>query len=535
MKPTNLDIPLKIAEKIKRPSDIFADNQDFIGAIQALHQATEFCEDQNIGRPLVISLVGGTGTGKSLIFSQLCGDKDASPSSDSVRGFTRKLHLAAAESDRPFLRLPEDSVILPGIVEGVVLIDTPDLDTIHRENAALTQQIIENSDILVFVTSPDKRSNFDIHETILGWASRKRWLFVMNKTDTAPDTDIDSLKRDFSKKIEELGFDFQEKHCFLFSAREADSFAFTRFKDAIFSRRSLAQNRLIREAAGLRQLLFATRDNPCFSRIRHLQQKVAEQRQVLEERLAGVPGQILANETIEQLTDQIRTCEVYRQLLMRRTGFMFPYIWVLSRINPSGSIIEVSSRISDAVCENKNFKDCRQDEERFFADLALNPEDSQDIDLGHETALAQKVKTNIIDAAHEISGKGFLGFYIFIANLLPAMVLLQALYRAFSHWLTGVWLPSDFFIHGAIIVAGSTLPGYLLVSKGIKRISSSQSIADLKIVLHSERLSRVQRQLENFLKEVDSLIGQCQLQLKSCENQIDRENGATVAVEKSKR
>lgn len=530
MNPTNLELPVKLAEKLKLLCDDSSDNHEFIALSEALGGAIEFCNDQNIGKPLVISLIGGTGTGKSLIFSKLCGQESASPSSDSVRGFTRKLYVAAGENDRPFLRLEPDSVILPGIIENIVLIDTPDLDTIHRENAALTQRIIQDSDILVYVTSPDKRSNFDIHQTILQWASRKRWFFAMNKIDTCDDTDIDRLKKDFSKKIASLGFTYQEKHCFLFSARDQDSFAFRKFKDGIFSKRNQTQNRLIREAAGLRQILHATRENSAYKNLKQLYLQVNSQTEILKERLMQIPAQVLASETIEHLSDQIRTSQVYRQLLLRRTGFIFPYIWANSRLSPSGSAIEISGRISEAITAAKTFQDCRNDEARILQDLGLekNAIALQQPDI--ELQLTQRIKTNLSDSANEVSNSGQIGLYLFLANLLPLIILLQALYRAFSHWLAGIWLPSDFFVHAAIIITGATLPGYLLVSKGIQRISSARTIGELNIVLTPERIMLSQQKLETLIKETEGLKSHCEKKLRLCESQIDHENGAILSA-----
>ena len=56
-------------------------------------------------------------------------------------------------------------------------------------------------------------------------------------------------------------------------------------------------------------------------------------------------------------------------------------------------------------------------------------------------------------------------------------ILFQALYRAVANWLTGTWLPSDFFIHAIFLVAAATLPGYLLIAKAVNRTTAAFKIA----------------------------------------------------------
>jgi GTPase SAR1 family protein len=529
MKNKNLDSILKLCEIVREKSAPFAENLNFLDFQQSLTQAIEYTKDQGIGRPLVISLIGGTGTGKSLIFSKICQKEDASPSSDAIRGFTQKLHVAACESDRPFLSFKDETVFVPGIMEGVVLIDTPDLDSIHRQNALLTQRIIQDSDFLVYVTTPDKRSNFDIQQTILNWASRKRWFFVMNKTDTFGENDLSSLKKDFLEKITTLGFKTNDKHVFLFSARDENSFEFSRFKDAIFSKRSLQQNCLIRETASIRQILHVMHENDSFKNIRNLYLKLQNQIDLLKDRLANIPGEVLKSRSVDELADQVRNQQVYQHLIQGRTFFLFPWFWAFSKLNPVVSINEISSRIAFGIKETGNFNDCRKDEERILIDLDLPAKHSRQENVAYEIELSQQIRKNLADSAGEISNNRLIAFYLFLGNLLPMIIALQALFRIFSQWLAGMWLPSDFFLHAAMIIAGSTLPGYLLVSKGIKRIASTRSLADLSIAINTENLESIKISLEDFLKDSQKLMLECEKRLKICESSLEAENGAIVS------
>lgn len=528
MKNSNLETTIKLCESLRKKTDTFIESPAFIDLYEGLTQAIEFAKNQSIGKPLVISLIGGTGTGKSFIFSKICQQEDASPSSDSIRGFTQKFYVAAAENDRPFLNFSDDKFFLPGIIEGAVLIDTPDLDSIHRQNAALTQRMINDSDLLIYVTTPDKRSNFDIHETILKWASRKRWFFVMNKIDTCADTNLETLKKDFSAKIASLGFKPSERQIFLFSAREDNSFEFSRFKDAVFSTRSLQQNRLIREAASIRQILHALKENPALTRIRELFLKLENQIEILKERLENVPEEVLNSKSVDELADQVRIVEIYQHLIQSRTFFLFPWLWASSKLSPVVSINEISSRIAFDIKETSKFNDCRRDEERMLSDLQLPAKFVAEDNIPYEIELSKQIRRHLTDSAGDISNSRLIAFYLFLGNLLPMLISFQALYRIFSQWLAGIWLPSDFFLHAAIIIAGSTIPGYLLVSKGIKRIAGKRNLSDLNVAMSTQNLEAVKKSLEDYLKEAQKLSFHCETRLRQCESALDPENGATL-------
>jgi hypothetical protein len=89
--------------------------------------------------------------------------------------------------------------------EGIELIDSPDIDGALREHRTLTQQLIDQCDVVVYVTSPDKRANFDVHEEVRLWASRKRWVFVLNKVDQE-EPRLRAIRADFEARLRDLGF-----------------------------------------------------------------------------------------------------------------------------------------------------------------------------------------------------------------------------------------------------------------------------------------------------------------------------------------
>ncbi len=528
MNTNNLETTVRLALNLVKSCSSFGNNPDFLEITSLLRAGISECNQQNASQPLIISLIGGTGTGKSFIFSRLLGKESASPSSDSVRGFTRQLYVSAQANDRPFIDFGNDMIYCDGVVEGAVIIDTPDLDTIQKENAELTRKVIEKSDILVYVSTPDKRSNFDINQTIIEWASRKRWIFAMNKSDTAPDSSVEKLRDDFLKKISGFGFQSGKDDCFVFSARDQQNFEFIRFRDVIFSKRNLNQNRLIKEAACLRNFIHAFEQSEAQRNLKNLVKTAELQLQNLNKRMEQAPAEIMVHEHLDRLADEARIREVYQQLQQRRTLFMFPYIWVAGHAGSGFSSADVSIKITSALRNSQNLVACKNDEKRLLQDLRIEGETQEKTITEEEVFYARLVKENLQTSAQAVCEAKILTFYIFLANLLPVFILAQTLYRAFSGWLFATWLPSDFFVHAFFLISGSTLPGYLLLSRGISRISSAFSLNSLELGIKAEKLHEQTSLMFKYIQEADFFVEHCKKNLKVMENQIDNRSGLSI-------
>ncbi len=161
--------------------------------------------------PPIVCLVGGTGTGKSTLFNSLADCKI------SEVGFRRpstlqavilaSRALAGQLRGAPFLRsdgAPQATVFsheTPGLVD-LILVDTPDFDSVEPSNRAIADDFFIISDILVFITSQEKYADLAGHEM---QARARKWgkkaIFVMNKvvSDTAYD--------DFKSLVKALGYE----------------------------------------------------------------------------------------------------------------------------------------------------------------------------------------------------------------------------------------------------------------------------------------------------------------------------------------
>lgn len=198
-------------------------------------------------RPTHIALLGGTGVGKSHLFNALVGKPEASPTSDTLRVFTKVPHIAVHPSERGAAQVPSDPppVFLDVGVSGVVLCDTPDVDGMLREHWDTTRHLLEQADLVVYVTEPDRRASFRITEELRTWAHQKRWFFVLNKADQY-EAELEGVKSDFDKRLRELNFSPSDATRFVLSARQLDRFDGPRLRNTLFHPRPEEQRALLR-------------------------------------------------------------------------------------------------------------------------------------------------------------------------------------------------------------------------------------------------------------------------------------------------
>lgn len=160
---------------------------------------------------LVIGIVGPNNSGKSALFNALVG-RDASPSLPTG-GATRRLVGAArsellarlsASSDWTRFSLEPHDPTLPErrtaplsnasdptrllVVEservppGVLLIDTPDFDSIARENRAASEALLAVADLVVVVVTKHSYQNAEVVEYLRRWLAQGRpWILVYNE------------------------------------------------------------------------------------------------------------------------------------------------------------------------------------------------------------------------------------------------------------------------------------------------------------------------------------------------------------------
>lgn len=150
------------------------------------------------GFPVMVCIMGGTGTGKSTIFNSLAG------APISTVGIRRPCTMGAVvfvhedawsqvnegPSARPVLREEAggeiaDVTILPHSRResaGLILVDTPDFDSVEPANRLIADHFFVFSDVLILVTSQEKYGDLAGHQVLeeaVTWG--KDTVLVMNK------------------------------------------------------------------------------------------------------------------------------------------------------------------------------------------------------------------------------------------------------------------------------------------------------------------------------------------------------------------
>jgi energy-coupling factor transporter ATP-binding protein EcfA2 len=162
---------------------------------------------RDAGAPLVVVLLGSTGSGKSSLFNALAG-RDISPSG-VLRPTTRRPVVLAHADDA-------GSDLLPGLAErgafelvtdsaigrGLALVDAPDFDSVELANRALAVELLEAADLVVFLTTATRYAD-QVPWTILERARQRGvpLLAVLNRLP--PDApDADAVADDYAAMLE---------------------------------------------------------------------------------------------------------------------------------------------------------------------------------------------------------------------------------------------------------------------------------------------------------------------------------------------
>jgi len=162
---------------------------------------------QDADAPLVVVLLGSTGSGKSSLFNALAG-RDISPSG-ILRPTTRRPVALAHPDDAGAALLPGLSeraalelVVDPVIGRGLVLVDAPDFDSVELANRALAIELLEAADLVVFVTTATRYAD-QVPWTMLERARQRGvpLLAILNRLPAEAD-DADAVVADYASMLQ---------------------------------------------------------------------------------------------------------------------------------------------------------------------------------------------------------------------------------------------------------------------------------------------------------------------------------------------
>ncbi len=125
----------------------------------------------DLSSPLIVVLLGSTGAGKSSLFNAIAGRRVSE--SGLLRPTTRQAVALVNPADDASLRLPEVSVVSdPLTPPGLVLVDSPDFDSVELANRKLALDLLEAADLIIFVTTVTRYADF-VPWTVLARANER--------------------------------------------------------------------------------------------------------------------------------------------------------------------------------------------------------------------------------------------------------------------------------------------------------------------------------------------------------------------------
>ncbi|WP_232835704.1 P-loop NTPase family protein [Actinocorallia populi] len=174
------------------------------------------------GEHTVVALAGGTGSGKSSLFNAVCG-LELSPSG-MRRPMTSSAHVCVwghdgagplldwLEIDKQYRYARAGAPARKGAegensLEGLVLIDLPDHDSIQAVHRAEVDRFVGVADLLVWVVDPQKYADAALHrDYIVPFAQHASvTLIVLNQVDRLQPAEVDDCVSDLRRLLESEG------------------------------------------------------------------------------------------------------------------------------------------------------------------------------------------------------------------------------------------------------------------------------------------------------------------------------------------
>ncbi len=187
---------------------------------------------------LWLVFLGGTGTGKSTLFNALCGLELSQsslerPKTGGPLAFIHKntsidehlpfftatpYHIPLNLFSQPQSGSPDKLILIEHEIEAfehLILVDTPDLDSLNIQNRRMTEALYLLADVVLFVTSQEKYADQVPFEFLIRTSQdRKASFFLFNKAESSPynASQNPELKEIFTT-LNKHGLKFSNDHC----------------------------------------------------------------------------------------------------------------------------------------------------------------------------------------------------------------------------------------------------------------------------------------------------------------------------------
>jgi GTP-binding protein EngB required for normal cell division len=159
----------------------------------------------------VVALAGPTGAGKSSLFNALAGED---VSAVGRRRPTTATAAAAVWGDPnpallDWLGVPRRHRAEDAALDGLVLVDLPDLDSVERSHRAEADRVIELVDLLVWVVDPQKYADASLHDGYLRPLARhaEAMVVVLNQSDLVDGAAARRIRDDLMQLLRGEGLD----------------------------------------------------------------------------------------------------------------------------------------------------------------------------------------------------------------------------------------------------------------------------------------------------------------------------------------
>jgi GTP-binding protein EngB required for normal cell division len=157
----------------------------------------------------VVALAGPTGAGKSRLFNALAGEALAAV---GRRRPTTSVGQAAVWGDGAdplldWLEIPHRHRLAADGLDGLVLLDLPDFDSVEAAHRLEVDRIVGLADLVAWVVEPQKYADAALHDQYLRpLASHgEAMAVVLNQADLLPPRDVDAWRADVARLLAEDG------------------------------------------------------------------------------------------------------------------------------------------------------------------------------------------------------------------------------------------------------------------------------------------------------------------------------------------